>query len=124
METLEIIPIDQLPILRDLYKLDWPLHVATHSTIQVFVERFANFPEWIKKVKFLILKNFGWKSCGAFVMVDENRVFFNTLEAFPFNDLRRLLLNLELGDTVAFINIRDSLRSLVFGTVIIYLLVL
>jgi hypothetical protein len=113
MESLENIPVDDLPILRDIYKKNWPLHIATCSTIDIFIDRFAKFPEWMKEVQFLSLKHF-WRSSGAFIMVHENRVFFNTLEAFPFNDLRKLLLVLDLGETVAFVNIRDSLRDVIF----------
>lgn len=116
MESLENISVENLPDLRDIYKIDWPLHIATHSTLQVFIDRFAKFPEWIKKVQFLSLNDV-WRSSGAFIMVHENRVFFNTLEAFPFSCLRKLLLILDLGETVTFVNIRDSLRSVLFDTI-------
>lgn len=111
MEELINIPIEELPELRDLYKVNWPLHVSTHSTIQLFIDRFKNFPEWIRKVFFLSFKD--WKAHGAFVMTIGNRIFFNTLEKFPFDILRRALMLIDLDDKTTFVNIRDSLRCIV-----------
>lgn len=116
MEILEKIPVESLPILKDIYKIDYPLHVVTQSTIQVFIDRIKKTPNWDNQMQFLSFENV-WKTNGAFIMVQENRVFFNTLEEFPFKTLRRMLLNLELDDKVVFINIRDDLRSVIFDTI-------
>jgi hypothetical protein len=109
------ISVDQLPQLRDLYKRNWPLHIATHSTISLFHNRFLDHPQWIDRVEFLSFEN-AWKSTGTFVMIQDNRVFFNTLEEFPFEMLRRLLFGIELDDETAFINIRDLLRPIIYDT--------
>ncbi|CRL01454.1 CLUMA_CG014315, isoform A [Clunio marinus] len=119
MEKLKVISLKDLPKLRDLYKASWPLHCATHSTIQVFVDRFEKHPKWMEKVKFLCFGE-SWIRVGAFVMIYENRVFFNTLESFPYDELKKLLLRVEMPDMAAFVNIRDSLRSLLFDVIRIH----
>lgn len=118
MELLKIIPVEHLPKLRDSYTLDWPLHISTHSTVQVFIGRFAKHRECADKVKFLSLEN-DWSSCGAFIMTHENRIFFNTLEKFPFERLWRALLMLEFDEDtdMTLVNIRDALRPLIFQMV-------
>lgn len=109
------ISVDQLPELRDLYKKDWPLHIATYSTIQVYLDK-AKKLQSLKKIHFVSFEGF-WRKSGAFVMQDENRVYFNTLEDFPFDGLKRLLLLIEFSDAIALINIRDLLRPLIFDLI-------
>lgn len=109
MESLSRIPIEQLAELRNLYKTDWPLHISTHSTIQLFIDRFAKFPRWIDKVTFLSLRD-DWRTCGAFIMIHETRIFFNTLESYPFNKLKKALMLIQVDDVMTFVNIRDNLR--------------
>jgi hypothetical protein len=118
-ESLVKILVDQMPKLRDFYKREWPLHIATYSTISLFYNRFLDHPQWIDRVDFLSFDN-DWQTTGAFVMIQDNRVFFNTLEEFPFKTLRRLLLSIQLDDEVAFINIRDLLRPIIYDTLRIH----
>ena len=116
MEILKKIPVENLSTLRDIYKINYPLHVATQSTIQVFIDRVEKTADWENRVQFLSFENV-WKTNGAFIMVQENRIFFNTLEEFPFKTLHRMLINLELEGKVVFTNIRDCLRSVIFDTI-------
>lgn len=116
MSALKIISVDRLPALRDLYKVEWPLHISTFSTIQIFIDRFARFPEWIERVSFLGVDE-DWETCGAFVMINENRVFFNTLEAFPFVKLEKVLFRMEFESSISFVNIRDALRPVLLNSI-------
>lgn len=112
MESLKIIPTGDLPDLRDLYKVDYPLHISTHSTVQLFIERFTKHPKWVSKVKFLSFHD-DWRAHGAFIMIHGNRVFFNTLEPFPFKNLTKALLLVEFEEKFTFVNIRDALRCVI-----------
>lgn len=110
MKCLQKIPVAQLFELKELYKFDWPLHISTVSTIQLFIDRFGKYPEWAEKVTFL---SFGedWRTSGAFIMINGSRVFFNTLEAYPFVKLKNSLTRMSFeSDIVTFVNIRDGLR--------------
>lgn len=119
MEFLKKIQIDQLTKLSDLYKVDWPLHITTQSTIRLFIDRFNNHPEWVNKVDFLSFKD-DWSTHGAFIMLHENRIFFNTLEPFPFNNLRRALYLLQFNEILTFVNIRDALRPVIVDVIRIH----
>lgn len=112
MQFLRKIPVNQLSKLSELYKVDWPLHITTYSTIRLFIDRFKNHPQWINKVDFLSFKD-DWRTHGAFIMLHENRIFFNTLEPFPFNNLQRALCLLQFNEILTFVNIRDALRLVV-----------
>lgn len=119
METLITIPESQLPKLKDLYKVDWPLHITTHSTIELFIERFVKHPEWKAKVRFLSFRD-DWRTTGSFVMIIENRIFFNTLESFPFNSVKKALVLTDFEDKMMFVNIRDALRPVILDIVKIH----
>lgn len=112
MESLKKIQIEHLIELKGLYKIDWPLHITTCSTIQNFLDRFRRYPEWIKRVSFFSI-NEEWKQFGTFVMINENRIFFNTLESFPFKNLRKTLLLFNFEEKLQLVNIRDALRPVV-----------
>lgn len=113
METLKKLTSDQTGHLRDIYKINYPLHVSTCSTIELFIQRLQKQPEYNEKVCFLSL-NDDWTTNGTFVMTDENRIFCNTLESFPFVSLRKILLSIELEDEITFVNLRDVLRPVIF----------
>ena len=112
MEFLKKIPIDKLAQLRDLYKIAYPLHVSTCSTIQIFIDRFKQHPEWTKRVSFLSYKD-DWILKGTFVMINGSRIFCNTLESFPYDSLRKALLLIEFDDITTFVNIRDIFRPII-----------
>lgn len=112
MEVLGKIQVSDLVELSELYEVDYPLHIATHSTIKLFTERFVKHPEWASKVDFLSFDD-DWRTCGAFIMIHGNRIFFNTLESFPFNRLRKALYLLEFNEVTTLVNIRDALRPVV-----------
>lgn len=116
MEILQKIPLEQMGQLRDIYNIGYPLHISTFSTVQMFIERFAQHPDWIDKVSFLSLGD-DWRRNGTFVMIYETRIFCNTLEEYPFKSLRKLLLMIELDNLMTFVNLRDYLRSLVLDVI-------
>lgn len=117
MSALKKIPIERLPELRDSYKVDYPLHISTISTIQLFIDRFAKYPQWIDRVSFWSL-NDDWHTCGAFIMTHDYRIYFNTLEDFPFDNLRKALIKIDLKDDITtFVNIRDELRPLLIDVI-------
>lgn len=116
MEALQIIPVDQLNELKGLYKIDWPLHISTCSTIQLFIDRFEKHLEWVEKVSFFSIDD-DWKRFGTFVMINEGRIFFNTLESFPFHNLRETLQRVDVNERLSFVNIRDALRPVILDFV-------
>lgn len=105
----------ELPILKNLYEVDWPLHSVSYAAIEHFIDRFDKKPDWEKKVKFLTLNN-DWQQSGTFLIVNENdqNIMFNTLEAPPHNSLRRALELLNYDQEMAFVCFRDIFRPLIF----------
>lgn len=116
MENICKIPIDRLDHLRDIYKIAYPSHIVTCSTIQLFIDRFKKHPEWIERVSFLSL-NDDWIKNGTFVMICDSRIFCNTLEPSPYESLRQALLSLELDDEMTFVHLRDELRTVIFDVI-------
>lgn len=118
MSSLQKITKLQLVELRDLYRAEWPLHVATFSAIVHFMERFEKHPEWEEKVKFWTL-NDEWKQSGTFAMVNENdnHILFNTLEPWPYSSLQRTLELLDYDEPKVFISFRDIFRQIVHNVI-------
>ena len=119
MSELSKISIEDLSILKDLYKVDYPLHISTYQTIQLFIERFAKHPNWLERVSFWSCGD-SWKVHGHFIMFYSYRIYFNTLEAFPFPRLKQTLLLAEFTDKTTFVNIRSELRQLTLDMVRIH----
>ena len=42
--SLEEIPVENLPSLRDKYKVNWPAHIVAYTLIDNFIWRFKNIP--------------------------------------------------------------------------------
>lgn len=114
---LKIFSVEELELIRSLYKVDWPLHVSTFTTIDFFLRKFREHSKAMNNVTF-IGPVVDWDVHGTFVMTQSaNTIFFNTLEPFPHNQLKRLLLSMKLNDETTFINIRDVLRPLLLEVV-------
>lgn len=118
MNSLVNIPKQQLPILRNLYRSNWPLHAVSYVAIEHFIERFDKKAEWQEKVKFMTISD-DWQRSGTFAMVNENdqHILFNTLEAAPYSSLRKTLELLNYDQERVFICFRDIFRPLVFDIV-------
>lgn len=118
MGSLAIILKNSLPNLKKLYEVDKPLHAVTTLAIRHFIERFDRKPEWEEKVKFLSL-NDDWRKTGTFAMVNnnDNHIFFNTLEPWPYKSLRKTLDLLNYDQPIVFIGFRDIFRPVVFDVI-------
>lgn len=117
MVRLKTLVAEELSRLKDLYKVNWPRYIGTYSTLDIFARRFVDHPEWTDRVVFYGVigepENF-----GTVIMIhSENKVYFDTLEPFPFENLRRALIEVELGLKITFISIRDSLRPLLLDII-------
>lgn len=117
MVHLEKLSVDDLLLLKKLYKVNWPLHIATYSTIDIFARRFIEHPEWMEKVAFYGVKG-TLEKCGTVIMVHSgDKVFFDTLDPRESDKLRRALLVIELDPNCTFINIRDCFRPLLLDII-------
>lgn len=114
--SLVKISVTELKELQQIYRVQWPLHIFTYNTIKNFTWRLEKFPEWENRVKFWSL-NGAWKKNGTFVMTNGHMIFFNSLEASPYDELKTILKNLEYTKSMLFINTRDIFKSLVYNVV-------
>lgn len=109
---LKTFSVEELGVIRNLYKSDWPLHVSTFTTIDFFMRKFKGRSKAMENVIF-IGPIVDWNIHGTFVMKQSAKtIFFNTLEPYPHNQLKRVLLSIDLNEETTFINIRDVLRPL------------
>lgn len=61
------IPNQKLKNLRDMFKVDWPKHIVSYSTICTFMRKLERNPEYSKEVEIFSL-NGNWKQDGTFVI--------------------------------------------------------
>lgn len=109
--------IVDLKILRNLYNRDWPKHVGTCATIDNFIDRFENHPEWMEKVQFLV-KNKSDLTDGSFVLIYKKLfMFYDTLEAAPYGNLKSLLKSISFGENPEIWLIREELWSLTYDLI-------
>uniref|UniRef100_A0A1S4GZJ2 Glycine N-acyltransferase-like protein n=1 Tax=Anopheles gambiae TaxID=7165 RepID=A0A1S4GZJ2_ANOGA len=77
--SLQIIPLEELCVLRDLYSIEWPRYAYTYYTLD-------NCYHWRTLARDGELQVFtdpsrDWRSTGTFVLRDCKELFFYTLEA-------------------------------------------
>lgn len=74
MKSLEKIPLELLPQLRDLYKIDWPKNIVGFHTLDNYIKWFAKSPPDMEHVQ--IFSYHGtWNENGTFIII----VRFNSL---------------------------------------------
>lgn len=119
MASLEKISKQLLPQLKQIYRINWPLHAVAYVAIDHFINRFEKKPEWEGKVKFWALEGDDWQQSGTFVMVNENdqHVLFDTLEPSPYKTLHKTLQLLDYNEEKVFVCFRDILRPLVLDVI-------
>lgn len=101
----------QLKILRDVYTQNWSKNFVTHQLLSSFIERFEKYPEWTEKVHFLSDKSENLSSDGSFVMINENKIYFDTFEAFPHFKMMKSLSCLDFEkEPKMFVNMSDKFR--------------
>lgn len=111
MALTEISPND-LRQLKELYKIEWPLHIATHNLLKNFASRFEKDPKWKEKVSFWSLDG-NWRDHGSFVMTFDFFICFNTLESAPYTEITKTLMLLNYRQFMKFIDVREIFRPLV-----------
>lgn len=102
---------------KDFYKVNWPLHIATYSTLDIFARRFEKHPEWAERVNFYGVQGEPEHFKTVIMIHSGDKVFFDTLEAFPYDNVRRALLVVDLGHKFTFINVRDCFRPLLLDVI-------
>lgn len=117
MVQLRKYSVEDLPRLKDKYKANWPLHIATFSTIDIFARRFLEHPEWRERVTFYGVQGEPENFSTVIMIHSGDKVFFDTLEPLPHDKLRRALFVIELGHKISFINIRDCFRPLLLDII-------
>lgn len=118
MNGLLPISVEHLPTLRQLFEAQNPLQLVTTTAIGHFIERFKKKPEWSKIVTFWSV-NDKWKETGTFAMINthDDHIFFNTLEPFPYESLRKTLELIDYSRPMVFISFRDIFRPIVFEVI-------
>jgi hypothetical protein len=114
MSGLVRIARSSLETLKNLYRVDWPVHVVSYTAIDHFIHRFNQQPEWEEKVKFWTLGD-DWKRHGTFVMenVSDGHILINTTQAYPYESLSETLNMLSYDDERVFACFHDKFRPLV-----------
>lgn len=67
------IPIESLPKLRDLYRVDWPAYITACYTVDTCIQWFSKNPN-LKDIRILCL-NGNWREDGTFIMVVSLKYF-------------------------------------------------
>lgn len=118
MNKLAILTKLDLHHLKSLYKFKWPFHASSADLVEHFINRFDKQPKWEEKVKFWTL-NDTWRETGTFAMVNENdqHIFFNTLETYPYETLKRTLELLKMEQEMVFIAFRDIFRPMIHDVI-------
>lgn len=116
--SLKKLEIKNLRNLKELYEINYPKHLNTTSTIQVFIERFERFPQYSERVEFFVNDDDSWKSNGVFILIiDGIKIYFDSLEDAPYSTLKSALMSLKMNETATFINISDRLRVLLLDII-------
>lgn len=63
---LVVIPNEDLPILRDMYKINWPRHIVNYQTLHNFILWLDNYPS-IDGLSIWSL-NGTWRQNGTFII--------------------------------------------------------
>lgn len=117
MVQLKTLVAEELSRLKGLYRVKCPSHIGTYSTLDIFARRFVDHLEWMNRVTFHGVLDEP-EHFGTVIMIHTgNKVYFDTLEPFPFENLRKALIVIELGSKITFISIRDSLRPLLLDII-------
>lgn len=117
MVQLKTLVAEDLSRLKDFYKVNWPNHIGTFSTLDIFARRFEQHPEWTDRVTFHGVVDEP-EHFGTVIMIHSgNKIYFDTLESFPYENLRKALIVVELGSKITFISIRDALRPLLLDII-------
>lgn len=117
MTEFKKLDASDLLALKDAFKVNWPLHIATYSTIDIFARRFVEHPEWTDRVTFFGVQGEPEHFKTLIMIHSGDKVFFDTLEPFPYDKLRRALLVIELGQKITFIDVRDCFRPLLLDVI-------
>ncbi|GAB0099332.1 uncharacterized protein DMENIID0001_151880 [Sergentomyia squamirostris] len=90
MDRLVSIPQEELPVLRDLYKVDWPKHLVAYQTINHYILWLEIDPN-IKNLHIWSL-NGSWRTNGTFIIKEHFDIHFATLEKNNESLVRALCL--------------------------------
>ncbi|XP_063697440.1 uncharacterized protein LOC134828395 [Culicoides brevitarsis] len=85
------IPLSDWPSLRDLFKSDWPRNILPYHLVQNYLDWHQKDPDFVEKNIEICCLDGDW-SDGTFYALDENSVFFYTLN----EDLSKLVNLLSL----------------------------
>ncbi|GAB0099333.1 uncharacterized protein DMENIID0001_151890 [Sergentomyia squamirostris] len=78
MDRLVPIPREELPVLRDLYKVDWPKHLVVYKTINHYILWLEINPN-IENLHIWSLSG-SWRTNGTVIIKNNFDIHFSTLE--------------------------------------------
>lgn len=97
----------------ELYKAaSYPRHAVTYSAFKNYVIQTEKFPEFKDNLQLLTL-NDDWQNDGLFLMKNGHTYYFDSLEAQPFDRVKKLLLNIDYSKEVVFRAVRDQFKPMV-----------
>lgn len=111
MNKFTKIPFEKLKVLKQMYGENRTLNSTTINAITNILNRIKKTTELEKRVEFLSLDD-NWCRNGTFLIKNESRIYFNTLERAPYQSLRSTLDALDVDDDVTFVCISDKFRTL------------
>lgn len=110
--SLKEISSNDLRQLKELYKVEWPLHIMTYNLLKNFAGRFEKDRKLREKVNFWSLDG-NWRDHGTFVMTFGSMICFNTLESAPYAGITEALMLLSYRELTTFMDVRDIFRPLI-----------
>lgn len=111
MNKLTKIPFEKLQVLRQMYGENRTLNSTTVNAITNILNRIKKTTELEKRVEFLSLDD-NWCRNGTFLIKNESRIYFNTLERAPYQSVRSTLDALDVDNDITFVCISDKFRTI------------
>lgn len=111
MNKLTKIPFEKLQVLRQMYGENRTLNSTTVNAITNILNRIKKTTELEKRVEFLSLDD-NWCRNGTFLIKNESRIYFNTLERAPYQSIRSTLDALDVDNDITFVCISDKFRTI------------
>jgi len=100
-----------IPAFVELYN-GVPKHAAITAMLKKLLIQTKEFPEFNDKVELLSL-NGDWERDGLFLLKTNQICYFNSLEAAPYNRVKKALNLIDYNDEVIFPLINDKFKEAV-----------
>jgi hypothetical protein len=70
------IPVESFPILRNLFKVDWPKHIISYATVQTHIKKIENDFDCQQNFEILSLNDFWTRDATFIIHVTVSHMFY------------------------------------------------